>query len=259
MVKNICLLFLMAISLSSCLPSKKVYYFQNLTAVDTTNSNQKNFETKLKADDLLSIVVSSEDFNSLEAATPFNLSVAATPTVGGESVVPGEPIDYLVDKDGFITFPSVGKIKAGGLTKGEFEKNLKEQLSKLLNKPLVTTRIKNFRVSVIGEVNKPGVIPVVTERISIPEAVAMAGDLTIYGLRENVLLIRDNGGVKTHVEIDLTKGDLINSEYFYLQQNDVLYVKQNKARRGAGSIGPSVPVLISALSVLAVVVSILTR
>lgn len=259
MVKNICLLFLMAVSFSSCLPSKKIYYFQNLPAVDTTNTKLKNFETRLKADDLLSIIVSSEDFNSLEAATPFNISVGSTPTTGGETVVPGEAVDYLVDKNGFINFPSVGKVKAGGLTKDEFEEGLKGKLSKYLNKPLITTRIKNFRISIIGEVARPGEYNIPTERISLPEALALAGDLTIFGLRENVMLIRDNGGVKTHVEINLTDGNLINSEYFYLQQNDALYVKQNKAKRGAGAIGPSVPIILSALSVFAVVLSLIIR
>ncbi|MFP5437199.1 MAG: polysaccharide biosynthesis/export family protein [Bacteroidia bacterium] len=219
----------------------------------------KNFETRLKADDLLSIIVSSEDFNSLEAAIPFNLSVGSTPSTGGETVMPGETMDYLIDKDGFINFPSIGKVKAGGLVKEEFEQSLKGKLSKFLNKPLITVRIKNFRISVVGEVLKPGFYNIPTERVSIPEALAMAGDLTIFGLRENVLLIRDNNGVKTHVELDLTDGNLINSEYFYLQQNDALYIKQNKAKRGAGAIGPSVPIIVSALSVLAVVVSLIIR
>ncbi|MBP5457071.1 MAG: polysaccharide biosynthesis/export family protein [Paludibacteraceae bacterium] len=226
--RNFLLLLFCSILLSSCASTKKIAYLQDAENFQDTTSHML-YDARIKPKDLLTITISTFD---KDVAVPFNLvmprvansdlSVHSTPTLQS----------YLVDNDGLIDFPVLGRIKVGGMTKREVETMLKEKLSAYIKEePLVNVRMVNYKITVLGEVAKPSTFTVANEKINIYEALAMAGDMTIYGRRENVKLVReeDNGG-KTIVVLDLTDRNLVSSPYFYLQQNDVLYVEPNKAK-----------------------------
>lgn len=136
---------------------------------------------------------------------------------------------------------------------------LNEKLEPFITKPLVIIRILNFKVTVQGEVNVPGTFQIKSERVTLPEALSMAKDLTIYGKRDNILIIRESNGVKTHNFVDLTKADFINSEFYYLSQNDIIYVEPNKTRINSSVIGPNISVILTSLSLLLAIYSIITK
>ncbi|WP_067149373.1 polysaccharide biosynthesis/export family protein [Pseudotamlana agarivorans] len=224
-IKLVFALLLVLISITSCTTKKDVVYFQNAkdseTIVDTDT-----FKAKLKTGDILNIFISTLD---LTVAQPYNL-VESTGSVN-------TAIDYLIDSDGNIDYPVLGKIKLRGLTIEEAKDVFKKKFSegKLLKDPVVIIRIKNFRISVLGQVNSPGVYEISGERITILEAIASAGDLGITGRRENVLVIRDFNGTKTYTRIDLTSKEIFNSPVYFLTQNDVVYVQPNTKGVSAGS------------------------
>ncbi|PQV47709.1 polysaccharide export outer membrane protein [Jejuia pallidilutea] len=224
----------------SCGSSKKVVYFQNAkdfeTMVDTDT-----FVPKFKVNDIVSINVSAFD---PETVRPFSL-YAGNPNVGR-----AEAIDYLVDIDGNIDFPVLGKIKLLGLTVEEAKDLFKDKLKDYLKDPIINIRILNFRISILGEVRRPGVYSVSGERITILEAIGMAGDLTIKGKRENIMVIRDFNGAKTYSRIDLTSKEIFNSPVYYLTQNDVVYVQPNKSAVSSAFIDSRTSTAISVASIL---------
>jgi polysaccharide export outer membrane protein len=232
------LLFLLV--LSSCVSKKEVVYFQNAkdfeTIVDTDT-----FNPKFKVDDIISIFVSTFD---MEAAAPFNLFINA-----GNNSNP-QLIDYLIDVDGNIDFPVLGKIKLLGLSVQEAQELFKEKLALYLKDPIVNIRILNFRISVLGEVDRPGRYEVSGQRITILEAIALAGDLGIKGERENVMVIRDFNGAKTYTKVDLTNKELFNSPVYYLTQNDVVYVVPNNSAVSSASGDTRIGTIISVTSFL---------
>lgn len=190
-------------------------------------------EPKIQPDDLLSITVSSLN---PEANTLFNRGVI-TPigrtidfSVNGSAGVDRYNEGYLVDKNGYIEFPVLGRIKLSGLTKQEASDKIVSELGDYLKEPTATIRYLNFRVSVIGEVNRPSTFTIPTEKITILEALGMAGDMTAFGKRENVLVIREEGGVRTMARVNLNSKQILNSPYFYLQQSDVVYVEPDKKK-----------------------------
>jgi polysaccharide export outer membrane protein len=215
-----------------------------------------SFESKFKADDLLRIFINTKD---TEAAQAFNLAVVSNVLAQG-GIGQLNYQSYIVDNFGFIEFPVLGKVKVGGLTRTGLIDLLKLQLKPYLKAdPIINITILNFRIAVTGEVARPGSFIINSERISLPDALALAGDLTIFGKRSNIIVLRDVNGVKTINKIDLTKTDFINSEFFYLTQNDVIYVEPNKTRINASAIGPNASVIISGLSLLITIVALLSR
>ncbi|MEP1488762.1 MAG: polysaccharide biosynthesis/export family protein [Algibacter sp.] len=241
----------LSLLLSSCYTKKDIVYFQDAknfeTIVDTDT-----FKVKLKIGDILSINVSTLD---LDVTKPYNI-IEAT---GGESG--GTLIDYLIDADGNIDYPVLGKVKLVGLSVEQAKDLLKKKFEEgdLLVNPVVMIRIKNYRISILGQVSNPGVYDITSERISILEAIAKAGDLSINGRRKDVLVIRDFNGTKTYTDIDLTSKEVFNSPVYFLTQNDVVYVRPNKAAISSAS-GDSRIGLISSLVTLAVsAVILLTR
>ena len=213
------------------------------------------YKTVIHPDDLLSIVVSCDD---LESALPFN-----TPMIGlGNQVTSSSqqiPRGYLVDKAGEIDFPVLGKLKVEGISRNELSEMLKEKLSLYLKTPIVTIQFQNFKVTVLGEVKNPGCYQVSSERVSLLDALGMAGDLQINGKRKNVLIMREQGNEKVFARVDLTSSDYINTPFFYLQQNDVVYVEPNKGRIAGGNAGTFLPYVLSSLSTLIAVISLITR
>ena len=231
---------ILLLSLSSSVTKKEVIYFQNAkdfeTVVDTDT-----FAPKFKVNDIVSVFVSTFD---IEAVAPFNLYL------GGSTNSNPQLIDYLVDIDGNIDYPVLGKVKLLGLTVEEAKILFKEKLSLYLKDPIVNIRILNFRISIIGEVRSPGRYDVSGERITILEAVALAGDLTIKGKRENILVVRDFNGTKTYTRVDLTNKELFNSPVYYLTQNDVVYIEPNNSARSSASGDSRIGTIISITSFL---------
>ena len=243
---------------SSCVNSKKITYFQNVPD-STFISENKEIEKPLQSNDILSITVSSPN---AEASAEFNKqsnSISRSTTVTGSNTEPG---GYLINPDGKIDFPMLGLINAAGLTKDQLKANIVNLITskKLLLNPIVDIRFLNFEVTVIGEVARPTVITVPSEKISLVKAIGLAGDLTIYGKRNNVLLIRQENGKKITRRIDLTSSDFFNSPYYYLQANDVIYVEPNRTRAAAaGRSQQLLPIFFSALSVMAIVLDRVLR
>ena len=249
MFKKINVVFLIVISslLSSCKQTKNIAYYQNIDTLQTENSPK--FQSMIQEDDLLLIIVSAED---PEAAAPFNLELVNLPTVIGQANAVGQKQHqlYLVDNNAEIDFPVLGKLKVGGKSKEEFTNTLKEKIKKYVNNPIVNVRIMNYKVSVQGEVTRPGSYTINSERITLPEALSLAGDLTIYGKRNNIVVVREKNGKKTIGRVDLTKSDFINSPFYYLSQNDLVYVEPNNAKANSSTFNQNIPVWISLSSVL---------
>ena len=233
--------------LSSCATPKDVVYFQD--AED--NKSYKNVnkrEVVICRDDILAIMVNSQ---VAEAAQPFNLPMTSF-YAGGEGYGQQRLLGYHVDKDGKIDFPVLGKLHAEGLTRNELRDKIKELLVSegQLKDPIVTINFLNFRVSVQGEVNSPGSYIISGERVTLLEALSMAGDLTIYGRRDRVAVIRESEGNSTIYYHDLRGTDLFASQCYYLQQNDVVYVEPNKRKAQQSNINQnnSVSVWLSIIS-----------
>lgn len=229
--------------LASCASKKDIVYFQDVLDYETV-VNEDVFVTKFKVDDLISIFVSGQ---TQEAGKPFNLYRGSQ-----EGGIAPEQVDYLVDLDGMIDFPILGRLKVVGLSPDELRNMLKSKLaeSQLLKDPIINIRLKNFEVTVNGEVNRPGTYRVNGERITILEALGLAGDLKIKGRRDNVMVIRSFKGTRVYMKIDLTSKEAMNSPAYYLTQNDVVYVEPNKSAIKSSSLDSSANILVSIASVL---------
>jgi len=255
------LIALIAIStlITGCGSTKNVAYFKNSDTVDLAKS-QVLYDARIMPKDVLSITVSTSE---QEAAIPFNLTV---PTVQSQTLrasTTSQPTlqSYIVDNEGNIDFPLIGRLHLGGLTKGEAEQLVLEKIRPFLNEaeiPIVTVRMINYKISVIGEVARPGMFTVGNEKISILEALAQAGDLTIYGVRDRVKLIREDETGKKEIHVlNLNDANIINSPYYYLQQNDIVYVEPNKVKSQNSSVGSMTTLWFSATSILISLTSLL--
>ena len=242
----------------SCGSTKNVAYFQNASTVDLSSSKML-YDARIMPKDELTITVSTTD---PEAAVPFNMTVATPYTANNRSTY-SQPMlqSYLVDNQGNIEFPIVGTIHLGGMTKSEAESYIKGKIQTYMAKnenPIVTVRMSSYKISVLGEVNHPGSYTVSKEKVSILEALALAGDLSIYGVRDNVQLIReDASGEKTIYLLNLNDANIISSPYYYLQQNDVIYVTPNKVKAQNSSVGSMTTLWFSATSILISLTSLL--
>ena len=243
---------------ASCSAPKNVAYIKNSDEVDLSQSAYL-YDARIMPKDVLTITVNTVN---PDAAAPFNLSVPTSFNNQTRSTY-SQPIlqTYLVDNNGVIEFPVLGTLKVGGLTKAECEKLIHDKIMPYLNakeNPVVTVRMANYKISVLGEVNRPGMFTVSNEKINIFEALAQAGDLTIYGVRDNVKLIRENAkGRKEIHTVVLNDASLINSPYYYLQQNDILYVEPNKVKARNSTVGQTTTLWFSATSILISMASLL--
>jgi|TARA_E500000318_G_scaffold112049_1_gene133649 polysaccharide export outer membrane protein len=226
----------------SCTPSKDVVYFQDASQFETL-VDDNTFTPKFKVDDLISIHVSTLD---PEASAPFNLFRGAEE---GVAMRP-EQVNYLVDKNGEIDFPVVGKVKIEGLSPSETKQLLREKLKDYLKDPIINIRIRNFTVTVLGAVNRPGTYPITGEQITIMEALGYAGDINIKGKRDNVMVIRDFDGTKVYNRINLNSKEALKSPVYYLTQNDVVYVEPNKSGKSQSSLDQRASIAISIISTL---------
>ena len=261
MIKKILPFLVFVLVLGSCASREKLRYYQGIE--QAVQQDSTTYNPVLKQDDLLLIVVSA---TNNAAAKDFNISNFAI--IGDGPGASGSPdgasaqlrfYSYLIDNNGMIQFPVLGQVKLGGLSRGEALELLKSKLKLYINEPIVTLRILNYKISVQGEVVRPGTYEIASERITLPEALAKAGDLTIYGKRDNILVIREVDGKKSTHFVDITKADFINSPFYYLSQNDVVYVEPNKTKMNSSAVGANVSVILTSVSLLITIVALLIR
>lgn len=221
---------MLLLATSSCISTKKVAYFQNKDSIDVSLSRQL-YDAKIMPKDILQIRVFT---TNPEAAEPFNLYQVRTSSSSSQSTSQNSVFNYLVDNDGDIEFPVIGKIHIGGMTKNEAEAYIKGLIKPYMaesENPVIHVRMVNYKYAVIGEVNRPGMFTTMNEKINIIEALSQAGDLTLYGERDKIFLLRENSnGQKEYHRLNLNDANIISSPYYYLQQNDIVYVEPNKAK-----------------------------
>lgn len=240
----------------SCTSTKDAVYFYNQPEGVFDNLVPATMQV-ISPSDILSISVSSLN---PEATLIFNNPTSFTSSTGSNNIT--QSTGYLVDQEGFIQFPVLGKIKVAGLTKMELTEFLRKTLvdKQLLLDPVVAVRFLNFRITVLGEVTRPMVVAVPNEKISLLEAIGMAGDLTIFARRDNVLLIREEKGKRMIKKLNLNSGEILNSPYYYLKSNDILYVEPNRSKIfSASNTRVILPIVFSALTMVAIVIDRVTR
>lgn len=241
---------------TSCASSKKVVYLQDVVPLKQQVIEQK-YEVYIHNDDLLAIMVNSKN---PELALPFNMPMV-TYQLGSQSAPQQRVLGYLVDTNGDIDFPILGKLHVAGLTRLQLTDLIKQRLIEedLIKDPIVTVQFLNYKVAVMGEVNRPGSFNISGDRITLLDALSMAGDLTIYGRRDRVAVIREKDGKRTILFHDLRSADIFNSPCYYLQQNDIVYVEPNKSKAGQSEINQnkSVGVWLSAASILVSIASLI--
>ena len=257
-IKSFIVFCLCTLLLAGCTSYKSVPYLQNPEVVNQLDDALPLYDAKIMPKDLLTITVNTTD---PEAAAPFNLTVQTSINTARTSSLTQQPTlqQYLVNNEGSIDFPVLGRLHVGGLTKNQAEDLIREKLADYLREtPIVTVRMANYKIAVLGEVAHPGMFTVSNEKVNIFEARAMAGDLTIWGMRDNVKLIREDAqGKREIVLLNLNNADIITGPYYYLQQNDILYVNPNKTKAKNSDIGQSTSLWFSATSILVSIASLL--
>lgn len=248
------LVIVVVLLLSSCVSQRKVAYFNGVDANSHTEINkhfQTNHEAKIVNGDMLSITVSGLD---PLAVAPFNLPLVSYATPGSDQLYASPTLQsYLVDVNGLIDFPIIGEIKLAGLSKSEAIKLIDQKLKPYLKDPIVTIQFMNYKITVLGEVMRPGQYMITNERVTVLDALGLAGDMTIYGVRNNLLITRENNGKLEFVRLNLNSDDVFKSPYFYLQQNDVVYVEPNRVK----SVGAqNFSLYLSSLSTIATVTAV---
>jgi|SRR5690554_723756 len=238
------------ILLTSCNTHKRMVYFQTENT-DSLRVDNAHFTPTLKADDFLSVVVTADD---LESVIPFNYPVIGVTQSVNQGYNQGNPakMGYLIDAEGMVNLPVLGRMELGGLSRNEATELLEKELSNYLSNPVVNIQIQNYKITVLGDVQKPGTFNIPNERITLLEAIGLSGDLDITGNRKNVLVIREEAGGKKQYRIDLTTDEIMTSPVYYLEQNDVVYVEPNSAKRSQGTFWRSSGGIIISLTSLVI-------
>jgi len=238
---------------SSCANKKDLIYFQP----DTTalNTSYELNASKLQAGDILTISVTANDIRATE---PFNQINAYSATGTIQNTNPFLPT-YTIDNNGYIDFPKLGKVKLVGMTRTQAIDFLRQEISRFIVEPGVNINIRNFRITVLGEVRNPGTYTIDNDRITLLEALGLAGDLTINGVRNNVLVIREQNGMKEEFRVNLTKREALNSPVYYLAQNDIIYVEPNGARVQSSKYTQNNSLFISIAGIIITIISVIVR
>ena len=251
--------FLFVFAFTSCVSTQKATYFNDAGDTTFVTRSDDAADAPILKNDILSVTISSAN---AEASALFNTSnnynTSSTSSTGTQTNVSG----YLVNSDGFIQLPILGNIKAAGISRKQLKADITSLIldKKLLIDPIVTIRYLNFEVTVLGEVAHPTVINVPNEKISLVKALGLAGDITVYGKKDNVLLIRENDGKRNIKRINLNSRNFLTSSYYYLQPNDVIYVEANTEKVAQASRNQALlPTILSGLSVIAVVLTQLIK
>lgn len=250
-MKNKIFIIVITLCSLSCATKKEINYFQDLNNI----SNVSNFQDlNINVGDILDIQISSINPESLQIFQPHTQSA-----ISQNNLQSRQTNGYLVDMNNFIYLPVLGKINTVGLTTITLSREIEKKLSPFIKKPTVKTRILNFKISILGEVNNPNTFNIIEERISIPQALGLAGDLTINGDRKNIILLRNTDNKQISTIIDLTKSNFTNSEFFYLAQNDIIYVPPNTAKVKSSGLVGNVGTLTSVLSLILSLAVVLSR
>ena len=220
-MKKFILPLLLILFLASCSTKKEILLFQDIEKIENFEAIE-HFEPKIEVNDVLRINVSSLNDEVVE---PFQMDMNNQGQNGGGGGDNAILNGYLVDADGNIQFPVLGETEVLGMTRGELEEQLTEELREYVTDAVVQVRIVNFKVTVMGEVGSRGVIQIPDERVSMPDLIAMAGGITYNGKRNNILVIRDDNGKKTYGYVDLTSAEIFQNPFYYLKQNDIVYVE----------------------------------
>jgi len=238
--------------LSSCATKKEIIYFQDADSLNS-NANGQTFEPIIENNDILYISISSMNE---EVLVPFKRKTGLEGNVTNQNTgLQG----YLVNANGDIRFPVIGALNVAGKTRGQVEDQLRSELAQFITDVVVDVRIMNFKVTVIGEVNNPGVYNIPDERVTLPQVLGLAGDLSEDGRRENIMVIRELDGKQQVTRIDLTKTEFFPSPFYFLKQNDVVYVEPSlKGVKKSGFI-PNIPALLSLFTVVLSSIILLTR
>jgi polysaccharide export outer membrane protein len=259
-LKNTALFFLVLsiILCQSCVNTKKVAYFQDLNAPQKSSLGTKAVFTEpgIQPDDILSIAIFT-----IDPETSAAINQVGSQTLSGVSSSTGQQQGaggFLVDKNGEIELAMIGKIKLLGLTTFKARDLIRERAEQYYKNPSVQVRYANFKVTVLGEVARPASYTLPNEKVTVLDALGLAGDLTIYGKRENVLLIREVNDKKEYTRLNLNSSELFNSPYYYLRQNDVLYIEPTTARAAANNAARTQTIAIVG-SVISVLIAIITR
>lgn len=259
MKRYILSLAFVAFILSSCTTKKEMIYFPEMAKtadiVQVIPDSIKNFESIIEPDDMLAISVTAMDPN---AVAIFNLPLQNYLSAGATELMTTPALQtFIVNSDGYIDYPVLGSIKVTGMTRDELTNYLKAQISQYVEDPIVSVQCTNYKFTILGEVTKPGSYEFGSERITILDALGKANDMTIYGNRTNVLVIREKEGVRTYHRVDLTQPDIFTSPYYYLQRNDIVYVEPNSARQGAARYSQENQYLVSVVSAVTSAASVI--
>jgi polysaccharide export outer membrane protein len=248
-------LLLLLLTLQSCHLREKMVYLQETETAVVKQDSTLAYAPKLRPDDLLQIQVGGQDMQSLAPFQFYVMDNSSNPQ-GMQAMA---SVFYLIDPNGNINFPVLGFVQVAGLTRLEATVKMQELLSSYVTDPVVNIQIKNFKVSILGEVARPGSYTMPSDRVSILEAVAMAGDLKLSGIRQNILLVREQDGKRIEYRLDLTQKDLYKSPAYYLVQNDVIYVEPNRGARFQGqNITVFTQVISTSLSLLLSMYTLIT-
>lgn len=251
-MNKIFLVLVASLCLFSCATKKQIVYFQGVEELDQ-KPIKETFEPVIEPNDILFITVSALDN---DVTKPFQ---RLNPEAGSPVVNNIELQGYLVDSKGNINFPVLGKIPVMGKSRGTIEEDIKSKLSLFVKNVVVDVRIINFKITVMGEVKNPGVYKIQNERITLPEAIALAGDFTEFGDRREVTVIRTENEVRKVTRIDFTATDFFSSPYYFLKQNDLVYIEPSqKGVKKTGFI-PDVPAVLSLVTIVLSTVILLTR
>ena len=234
MKTKIFLIITALLALTSCKNQKEIAYMQNIEQI-AKEASQKNVQSTIQPN--------SQPNTNLPAS--------------GQTSVSG--VTYTVYSDGFIEFPVLGRISTTGKTVEALKDELTKKLRKYIIDPTVSVRYANYRVTVLGEVNKPGEYLIPDGKTTLLAALGLAGDLTIYGKRDNILVVREQDGVRTQAYINLTDANFINSPYYHLKQNDVVYVTPNNAKKNSASFGPQTTIYISVASIIVTILALIIK
>jgi len=253
------LLITLVLLVTGCASKKDILYMQDIERISEQQQEMYANPT-IRPNDILMINVSADD---MDVAMPFNLLAPAQNMQQMRQQanfgVAREIQGYIVDADGTIQFPILGELQVGGMTRQDLLKMLYKRISEHIQNPIINVRITNYKVTIMGEVARPGAYSIGDERVTLLEALGMAGDLTIYGKRDNILVIREENGLKNHKFIDLTKSDFLHSDFYYLQQNDVVYVQPNGPQVQASAYNRNVGAWVSIASLLVSVILLIDR
>ena len=257
---------LVAFLLTACQSYKKVPYLQSYESltdksykeivINEVNQQDTLYDARIQPKDLLNITINTTD---PQAAAPFNLTMQTYNNIAQSNAsTTSQPAlqQYLVDNAGEIDFPVIGRLQVGGLTKNAAENLIREQLRPYLKEiPIVTVRMSNYKISVLGEVNSPGTFTINNEKVNIFEALAMAGDMTIYGK----LIREDCNGQRNVISLNLNEQNILHSPYYYMQQNDILYIAPNKTKAKSASVSNSTTIWVSVITSLVSLASLIVN